>query len=255
MIPKMGKPKDISLDDIQKEVKKLQSRATTLQSKAIVRTDANVEKTGSAVNLIKYSTQSIERIMIEELGPVIKETYHLVRETRLKLDVYTDATGSYVPTKGIATLVRETQLKMEIHAKATSSILQRNGRGLRKPERNKDLLWSFSICGNYGRCIVWTVGDLGEDPMGPMAKLMRQMIIATHGPWEELFWHFSLKPYHYPIAIFNEGVAATMQASKGRCVKTSMDEAVSWEVRNNVILKGKSPLHYDIFNINHASSS
>ena len=87
MNPNTEKPNDIGLDVIQKEVKRLQGRATTLQSKAIVRTDANVEKTGSVVDRIKISTQSIERIMIEELRPIMNETRNLVRESRWKMDV------------------------------------------------------------------------------------------------------------------------------------------------------------------------
>ena len=51
MISKTGKPKAIGLEDIEKEVKRLQGRATTLQSKVIVRTDANVERTGSMVDI------------------------------------------------------------------------------------------------------------------------------------------------------------------------------------------------------------
>ena len=101
MIPKTGKPKDIGLEDIKKEIKRLQGRATTLQSKAIVRTDANVEKTGSMVDMLQVSTQNIERIMIEELRPVMNETYCLVRETRLTMEVYGKATRSNIQTSAI----------------------------------------------------------------------------------------------------------------------------------------------------------
>lgn len=100
MKPKTEKTNNFGLDVIQKEIKRLQDRATTLQSRAIVRTDANVEKTGAVVDIIRISTQTTERIMIEELRPVMNETRNLVQEILWKVDVYAKATRSDIGTFG-----------------------------------------------------------------------------------------------------------------------------------------------------------
>ena len=99
----MEEPNDIGLNVIQKEVKRLQARATTLQSQAIVRTDANMEKTGSVVDVINISTQSIERMIIEDLCPAIIETHNLVRETHWKVGAFALA-QSDIQNSGIANL-------------------------------------------------------------------------------------------------------------------------------------------------------
>ena len=95
------KPNNFGLDVIQKQVKRLQDRATTLQSKAIVRTDANVERTGSEVDIIKLSTQNIQNLLVKELRPVMLETHSLVQETFWKMDLYANATRSDLGTLGL----------------------------------------------------------------------------------------------------------------------------------------------------------
>ena len=152
MIPKTGKPKDIGLDDIEKEVKRLQGRATTLQSKAIVRTDANVVKTGSVIEMLNISTQNMERIMTEELRPVMNETHNLVREIRLNMD---DCTGG------------------------TISIITKEGSTYVNP------MWSTAICGERGRYIKWEMERSRKKLMGPMLELTKQMSISTIELWEQ----------------------------------------------------------------------
>ena len=101
MNPKTEKPNVFGLDIIQKEVKRLQDRATKLQSRAIIRTDARVEKTGSEVDIIKLSTQNIQSILIKELRPIMHETRSLVHETHWKMDLYANATRSNIGTFGL----------------------------------------------------------------------------------------------------------------------------------------------------------
>ena len=100
MNPKTEKPNNFGLDVIQEEVKRLQDRATTLQSKAIVRTDANVEKTGAVVDIIKLSTQNIQSMLVKELCPVMHETRNLVQERHWRMDLYANATRADVGTVG-----------------------------------------------------------------------------------------------------------------------------------------------------------
>ena len=59
-----------------------------------------MEKTGAVVDIIRISTQTTERLMIEELCPVMNETRNLVQETRWKMDVYAKATRSEIGTFG-----------------------------------------------------------------------------------------------------------------------------------------------------------
>ncbi len=181
--PKTEKSNDIGLDIIQKEVKRLQGRATTLQSKAIVRTDANVEKTGSVVDKLKISTQSVERMMTEELRPVMNETRNLVRETLWRMDVY---------------------------AKTTRSDTRTNAMGTPKPGTNANAVCWIVINGRFSRLLRWEIEELGEDVMGPMVKIIMQMITATPELWEENCpWDRVCETAH---TVFWKGMQAILEA-------------------------------------------
>ena len=92
--PKVEKAKSFYLDDVRKEVKRLEGRAMTLKNEAFVRTNTSVEKIRLEVDIIKVSTQNTKRMMIEALCPGMHETRNLVRETLLTMDVYAKATRS-----------------------------------------------------------------------------------------------------------------------------------------------------------------
>ena len=187
MNPKTEKPNDIGLDVIEKEVKRLRGRATTLQSKAIVRTDAKVEKTGHVVDIIKISTQNIERIMIEELRPVMNETRNLVRETRWKMDAYAKATRSNIPTIGV---------------------------GIRKPGTNAGPLFRIAIGGKYERFIIYGAGDL-EELTDFMIKVIRPVSERYPGLWRRMYSPFALS-LDPTLILLSNGVEVITQAINER---------------------------------------
>ena len=145
MNPKTGKPNDFGLDVIQKEVKRLQDRATTLQSKAIVRTDANVEKTGSMVDIIKYSTQDIQGILTKELRPVIDETRSLVQETLWKMDLYAKTTRADIETVGSVSQESE----FNPYAKTTRADIETVGFISHRLECHEFPVGTYIIFGKY----------------------------------------------------------------------------------------------------------
>lgn len=154
MNPKTGKPKDIGLDSIEKEVKRLQGRATTLQSKAIVRTDANVERTGSVVDILESSTQNIER--------KLHGTHQLVREMHLKM-----------------------HLKMGINAKEPWPQLHPNGCMPPMPERNVDPVGSSLIFGGYREVVGLELRKLKKELVGELARMLREHNSTTLKKWGE----------------------------------------------------------------------
>ena len=156
--PKMEEPNDIGLNAIQKEVKRLQARATTLQSQAIVRTDANMEKTASVVDVINISTQSIERMTIEELCPAIIETHNLVRETHWKVGAFALAQAD-IQNSEIANLEPGTY-EDPLDSWCT----------LRKGEKAPDI----------------NIGILREEVIRPMVKLQLQVNSINPEHWGEI---------------------------------------------------------------------
>ena len=234
MNPNTEKPNDIGLDVIQKEVKRLQGRATTLQSKAIARTDANVEKTGSVVDRIKISTQSIERIMIEELRPIMNETRNLVRESRWKMDVY---------------------------AKATRSDIQTDEIGTWEPEMGVDPTFRIVIGGKLGgRGTCWDVRDPGE-LMDSMWEVIRRIGINKPGLGKKLYGPFGLRS-EVALALFSEGVEAVTQVVGERYANARYRQYVECDpTTGDMILKlhwlpmCKTPIHYDLFRNTDISNS
>ena len=195
MNPKTEKLNDIGLDAIQKEVKRLQGRATTLQSKAIVRTDANVEKTGSVVNKIKISTQSIERMMTEELRPVMNETRNLVRETRWRTDIYAEATRS------------------DTHA---------NAMGILKSGTNVNAVCWIVINGRFPKTVRWDIEGSGEEYLGPMVKAIMQVITVTPELWaEDCPWGRVCETAH---TVLWKGMQAILEAISDRHVITRVSQ-------------------------------
>ena len=237
-----GKPKDIGLDVIQKEVKRLQDRATTLQSKAIVRMDANVEKAGSEVEIIKISTQSIERIMIEELRPAVNETRSLVREIRWKMDVYAKATRSDIQMNGVGT--RKPKPYGEILLAPISSS---NGIRIRKPKPHVDPMGSFHIFGRCGNFTEVDIGEFKEDLIGPMIELTRQMNNISPKQWEKVN-----RPLGLAMAFFSKGVFEILQGLRERpasyeyILNSSMSQNKRITMQLDWFPQGKAPMHYDL---------
>ena len=161
--PKLEKAKNFSLDDVQKEVKRLEDRAMTLKNKAIVRTDTNVENIRLEVEIIKITTQNTERMMIEELRPIMNETRNLAQETRWKMDVYAKATKSSIPI---------------------------NGTGIRKPGTNVNAMSSVIIDwlrGSYLRYMSRVTRDLEEEFI-VFVRVMTRNSSATPKLCEEQIW-------------------------------------------------------------------
>ena len=216
MKPKTKKLNNFGLDVIQKEIKRLQDRATTLQSKAIVRTDANVEKTGAVVDIIKITTQSIERIMIEEIRPAITETRNLVRETRWRTDV---------------------------HAKALRSGDQPNGLVTPKPETHVEPRGAYLIFGYYGEFDERIVGKLREELIGPMAKVTRRL--NTVSP--EL-WALEDYPLEMALDVFDNEALNALRAIKARPVEYTIQSMRSSRTMNYIMMilewipQGKAPM-------------
>ena len=239
MNPKTGKSKDIGLDDIQKEVKRLKSRATTLQSKAIARTDVNVQKTGCAMTIIKNNTHNIEMILVEELRPVINETHHLVRETRLRMGSY--AKGNWLT---------------DFYARANGPYLGiANVKNIGNPrlERNVNPMGSLLIFGGAGEFMELILGNLQEKLMGPMASIGRQLNSTYPKQWEKLG-----DPRKKASILFNRELMRFMFSKGGeaKMANTPYRGTISWDPTTRRILiqldrylDCKSPVHCEVFTI------
>lgn len=237
MIPKTGKPKDIGLDDIEKELKRLQGRATTLQSKAIVRTNANVEKTGCAVTIIKNNTQNIERMIVEDLRPVINETHRLVREARLGM-------GSYAkrdwPTDFYA---KATRIK-DTHASPTGLYLGIDSPGFPSLQRKMAAMGSLFVFGRRGEFVGFDLGKFEEKLMGPIANVILNSLTPkqweqTDHPGTKVSGLFNGEPWQFLTAAEVEKAAIPYRGT------------VSWNPRTrrmmmqlNLYSEGESPTHF-----------
>ena len=218
MNPKTEKPDNFGLDVIQKELKRLQDRATTLQSQAIVRTDANVEKTGAVVDIIKITTQSIEKIMIEEIRPVMNETRNLVRETRWRTDV---------------------------HAKALRSCDQPNGIVIPEPETHVEPRAAYLIFGRYGEFNERKIGKLREDLIGPMAKITKRLNSVSPELWAEEDY-----PLEMAMGVFANGALNALHAIKEKPVEYTIQGTRTSRTRNSILMvlewspQRKAPMQY-----------
>ena len=110
------------------------------------------------VDILKFSTQNIERIMVEELRPVMNETHHLVRETRMTMEVY---------------------------GKATRSNIQTNEIGLRRLERYLSDLGSQLLIGRCGELLGYRILSWEEKLADPIIKTIRPINSTTMDQWAE----------------------------------------------------------------------
>ena len=254
MILKTGKPKDLGLDDIQKEVKRLQGRASTLQSKAIVRTDVNVEKTGCAVTIIKNNTHNIERILVEELRPVINETHHLVRETRLRM-------GSHAKGNWLADFYAKAARVSDFYARADKLLdVAIVSTGIpRRPrlKRHVDPMGPLLLFGRPGECRGFKIGNLEEKSLGPMANITRKLASLTPKQWEKTD-HAGIKTFF----VFLEEMLKFLRAAGVRKACTPYRGTVAWEPTTRRIMmqldwysEGKSPIHFDDLTITDTCNS
>ena len=246
MNPKTGKPKDIGLDNIQKEVKRLLGRATTLQSKAIVRTDVNVEKTGCAVTIIKNNTHNIERILAEELRPVINETHHLVRETRLRM-------GSHAKGNWPMGFYSKATWLTDFYARANGLDAGLVSTGLWRLKRNVDPMGSLLFFGRPGEFMELILGKLQEKLMGPMANIGRQLYSTCPKQWEK-----SRDLRDKACALFDQELMRFLfsKAFEATKANTLYRRTVSWDpttrrilIRLDWYLECKPPIHRDDFTI------
>lgn len=214
--PKVEKAKNFYLDNVQKEVKRLEDRAMTLKNKAIVRTNTSVEKIRLEVDIIKISTQNSQRMMIEALCPVMNETHNLVRETRWKMDVYAKATRSDLPTNGI---------------------------GARKPQARVARMGSYTIMGRGGKFSGRNFGKFREDLISPMVELIRQMNSVTPEPSELVDW-----PLTVFISIFTKELSETLQYPEFTLAMVGGD-GDEITIRLHYYPQCKVPMHYDLFAI------
>ena len=248
MIPKMGKPKDVGLDDIEKEVKRLQGRATTLQSKAIVRTDANVEKTGCAVTIIKNNTQNIERIMIEELRPVMIETYHLVREARL-------GTGSYARRDWPTDFDAEATRIKDTHASPSWLPVRICCPGPPSLQRRIAAVGSLFVFGGREGFSQFSVEEL----VGMMVGAVANTILNSLPPkqWEYTYYHGTKVS-----GLFSGGTWQFLIAAEEAKAAIPYRDSFSWKpgtchavIRIDLYAYGKSPIHCDDFTVTDTYNS
>ena len=245
MNAKTGKPKDIGLDNIKKEVKRLQGRATTLQSKAIVRTDVNVEETRCAVTTIIKNTHNIERILVEELRPVINEMHYLVQEIRLSM-------GSHAKENWLTDFYPKVTWVMDFRARANGldvGLVSTKGR-LR---RNVDPMGSLLIFGRPGEFMELKLGNLQEKLIGQMANIRRQLN-STYPIQGEKSGDLREKVSYLfgqelMMFLFSKAFGATK-------ANTLYRRTVSWDLTTRRVLmqldwylECKTPIHRDDFTI------
>ena len=246
MNPKTGKPKDFGLDDIQKEVQRLQSRATTLQSKAIVRTDVNVEKTRCAMTIIKNNTHSIERILVEELRPVINETHHLVQEIRLGM-------GSHTKANWLTDFYPKETRVTHVYTRANGVGVGLVSTEIPRLKVNVDPMDSLSMFGRHGKSMELEFGNLQEKLMGPLANIRRQLNSTDPKQWEKSVDLRTKASYLFNQELMSFLFSKAFEATKAN---TLYRRTVPWDPTTRRILiqldwylECKTPIHRDDFTI------